>query len=317
MKKHVIYALLIALFPGFSSSYAEQATLPGPTAFNPSDFQTNASSIINLELDAQSYLQNKEIDDLNFSLHLINHDGTQLQNPQQQFIADYSRNFCNPNYESNIPECNQDNKNNLVRVYANLRPSNIFDLQYTDTDSALAKGIVQTLIEPFPNNQLNTILSDPQAVKNSDKQNTMANLIAPQAALMLAKNSLNEIMARRYPHDSNANSKSIMQMIHDESARRLTDSNWIKNITKLPTDQLLMELLQLEAFKLWVDYYKFTQNERIEALLATLLSAQVSSSTKLAGQLEQANSPENKKALEDAQKNMPQMPAGVPTTTQP
>lgn len=306
--------LLIALLLGFSSAYANdsnttsESTASSPasspiTSFTPSDFQNNGPAIIDLELDAKNYLQEKEIDDINFGLHLINY-GNKIQNPQEQFLWDYSRTFCNPDYESNIPECNKNNTKDMI--YANLRPSSIFDIQYDKVERQLAKSIVRTLIEPFPDNQLNSILSDPQAVQNSDKQKSMANLIAPQAALMLARNSLNEMIAKR---NGNENSKSIMQMIHDESTRRLTDPAWIKNIIKLPADQLLMELLQIEAFKLWVDYSKFAQNERIEALLATLLSNQVLSGKQISGVLEQANSPETQKAISDAKKNIPTMPA--------
>ena len=312
MKKYIIYMLAITL-PGFSiSSYAADAP-PADSplvsaAFVPSDFmQKTATTISTIESSIDSFLKNKEIDDLNFGLHIINFDSSPIQNPQQQFITDFSRIYCNPAYESSLPECNQENKNNTGRIYANLRPSNMFDLTYSDTDLLLAKTLVRNLVEPFPSTEINTMLANASDAKDTDKQATLANLIAPQAALMLATNSLNEIMARRQTHENNP--KSIMQMMHDESARRLTDPTWIKGIGKLPTDQLLMELLQVEAFKLWMEYNKFTQNERIEALLATLLSSQISTGAKMGQQLDKATAGGTKAAAE-ASKNLPTLPSG-------
>ena len=55
---------------------------------------------------------------------------------------------------------------------------------------------------------------------------------------------------------------------------------------------------------MWIEYNKFTQNERIEALLAALLSVQANSMQKLNSTLEDSiNS--GKKMADEAQKKLP------------
>lgn len=327
MKKYFLFGMIATLLGVNINCLADDAaSAPAPTdptaataatPFTPSDFQKNAGSIKNLESDVQSYLTDREKEDLDFGLHLVNFSGSVIQtSAEQQFINDFSRISCNKQYESNLPEC----ANSLQELspYAHLRPSNIFDiLKYNDQQLNIAKTVVRTIIDPFPDDQLNTILSDPQQAKDSDKQKTMATLIASKAGLTLAQNSLNEIMAKRYSSDQK---NSVMQMIYDESFRRLIDPKWITDATKLSTNGLLLELLQVEAFKLWVDYYRFTQNERIEALLATLVSTQINSSNKINNQLNKG-AEQGKKATQDTsdiinKSGIPGVSGGSPTPSQ-
>ena len=55
---------------------------------------------------------------------------------------------------------------------------------------------------------------------------------------------------------------------------------------------------------MWIEYNKFTQNERIEALLAALLSVQANSMQKLISTLDETTS-SSKKMADDAQKKLP------------
>ena len=322
MKKYFLFGVFATLLGININCFADAAGTPAPTdpaataatPFTPSDFQKNAGSIKNLESDVQSYLTDREKEAIDFGLHLVNFSGSVIQtSPQQQFINDFSRISCNKQYESNLPEC-ADSLQELS-PYAHLRPSNIFDiLKYNEQQLNIAKTVARTIIDPFPDDQLNTILSDPQQAKDSEKQKTMANLIASQAGLTLAQNSLHEIMAKRYSSDQK---NSVMQMIYDESFRRLIDPKWITDTAKLSTDGLLLELLQVEAFKLWVDYYRFTQNERIEALLAALVSAQISSGNKVSNKLNKG-AEQGKKATQDAsdainKAGIPGVSGGTPT----
>jgi hypothetical protein len=288
-----------------SSSSGATSTTP----LTPSVFQQNAGTVIPLiETGVQTYISTAETNNLNYGLHLINFDGTTITtSPQVQFITDYARTSCNSNLnieQNNIPECTF---NPTTGIYTIIKPSNIFNsLNFTDPADPFLNasfGVIRSLIEPFPNTQLNTLLTNFSA-----NETDIANLIAAQAPLTIAKNSLNGIMARRLNPTvidslnptptppaqniasqlpSSYNSFSIMQIMHDESFRRLTDPNWFSNLNNLPVSQLLMELLEVEAFKLWMEYNKFQQNERIEALLATLVSSQAGQANAMSGVLDQ------------------------------
>jgi len=70
--------------------------------------------------------------------------------------------------------------------------------------------------------------------------------------------------------------KSFMEVLQDESSRRFTDPNWAAQMLQAPDSALLRELAQMESFRLYMDFARYQQMERVEALLATLLSTQLS-----------------------------------------
>lgn len=245
------------------------------TSFIPSEFQQSAGqSIENIETAISNFLKNKEIIDLNYGLHLVNYinqnEENVLPNAEQQFVKDFARMACYSTYEGNLPECNNANTKDSLKTYGFLRPSNIFDIYREDPqEDALASFAVKTMIDPLPSNKLNELLSG-EDINKPEVQQKIANLIAAQAPITLAKNSLNEIIAKRAKLNEES---SMIKIMKDESSRRLK-SDWMENIKDSPTNHLLLELLQIEAFKLWVDYHKFLQTERLEALVATLLASQ-------------------------------------------
>lgn len=298
-----------------SSSSSSPSTSPAIAPLAPSDFQKNGGMIPILESGVQDFVKAKETDELNYGLHLIGFDNQPItDDPKIKFITDYSRMSCNTNSsEVNLPECaNQDG------IYSILSPSNIFNsLNYQQAnDLLISQTLVRYLLNPFPSTQLNSLLKDKATASDSKNQAEIANLIANQVPIMVAKNSLHGMLARRYvdpettakklPPGSTAN--SIMQIMHDESIRRLTDANWFTNLNNLPTNQLLMELLQVEAFKLWMEYNKFQQNERIEALLATLISSQAGQANAISSVVDddtKKSMKESKEQTDNIKNNLP------------
>lgn len=313
--KYLTLALLSIISIISNNIYAETNPESDPkqsTPLAPSEFQKNGKIITILESGVQDYIKNQEEEALNYGLHL-NFNGEIISNPEIQFITDYSRISCNgSSLEANLPECS-----NIAGEYATLRPSNIFKyVNYKDqVNLSISNGVIHSLINPFPNPQLNTLLQNKNSAADSKNQKQIANLIAAQVPIMMAKNSLHGMVARRYVDPdtqsklpSNTKPQSIMELMHDESLRRLIDPEWFTNLNKLPTNQLLMELLQLEAFKVWIEYNKFQQNERIEALLATLLSSQAGQANALSGLLDQ----DTKNAMKDSQEQMNKIKSALP-----
>ncbi len=324
IKDYIVKLTLLIIFPTFvilnnvhASSSPSSSSSSSPATVTPSPFQKNAGAAIPiLETGVQNYLTAKETDDLNYGLHLMP-TGTNTAmstTPQIQFLTDYVRSSCNASsLENNMPECS-----NSTGIYTILRPSNIFNsINYTSpTDPVLnaSVGVIHALIEPFPDPQLNTLLQD--TANFSKNENDIANLIAAQAPIMMAKNSLNGILARRYVDPAIAsqlpsgyNSSSITQIMHDESLRRLTDQTWFTGLNNLSQNQLIIELLEVEAFKLWMEYNKFQQNERIEALLATLVAAQSGQSSAMSGLIDS----DTKNTLKDAKNKNQQIQNSVPS----
>lgn len=281
----------------------ETSTTAGATEedFKASTFQKNiADNIKKIEETNQQYLEDKETNDINFGLHIVNFQGDVIADPKIQFLKDYLRISCNKTYENKITDCASATNNVL---YGHLRSTNIFDFKQNQAELYLAETVARTIINPFPDSKLNELFDDKNSFDDPAKQQIAANLIASQAPLVLAENTFNEIIAKRNPLQLKDQEASMMQLIHDESVRRLSNS-WIEDIKKLPLKHLILELLQIEAFKIWMEYNKYTQNERIEALLAAILAAQSNSMQKLNATIEKVNN-SNKEMKADAEKKLP------------
>ncbi|MGI9214439.1 MAG: hypothetical protein ACR2HS_01915, partial [Gammaproteobacteria bacterium] len=198
--------------------------------FIASTFQANASQQINtIETNTQTYLKTKEVEGINFGLHLVNFQGDIITDPKIQFFKDYIRISCNNQYESNATDCNT---LDATTLYGHLRSMNIFDLNQTTVELRLAETVTRTMINPFPDPKLNALFNDKHSFEDPDKQQTAANLIASQAPLTLANNTFNEIIAKRTPFQvqvqvqaqAQAQQVSMMQLIHNESVRRLSNT---------------------------------------------------------------------------------------------
>jgi hypothetical protein len=305
MNRTLLFYFLITVMPLFSITCLAQPISVPP--FTPSQLQQNGAKIIDLENKVKTFITDREMPDLNFGLHLVHFRGRVLNSPQLQFIKDFGRFFCNPQYSGNLPECNSSNNASRNATYAILKPSNIFSTNMDSDQTTMALNVSRTIINPFPSSKFNDFLSNQEDLNNEDKQIEMASFIAKQASTMLAQNSFNQLIAKR---SSNGTEPSLMQTIFDESNRRLTDPNWIANISRMPAEQLLMELLQIEAFRVWVEYHKFTQNERIETLLAALLSQQTHGGAMAAAaedlkEQQQQGEDEAKKIEQETQQFMP------------
>ena len=64
--------------------------------------------------------------------------------------------------------------------------------------------------------------------------------------------------------------------MEQEATNRFENSDWHTTIDNANQEVLLKEMVKMEAFKIWMEYHKYKQNERIEALLATMISTQSS-----------------------------------------
>lgn len=310
--QRILLTLLSIFLINHSCASADSTSTPAPLA--PSEFQKNGSIIPIIEAGVQNVIKARESDELNYGLHLIGFGGISINDPKSQFITDYSRLSCNSNTtESNLPECT-----NSAGIYAILSPSNIFNtLTYQQpSDVLVSQTITRYLLNPFPSIELNSLLQSKSSAADPKNQDQIASLIAAQVPIMVAKNSLSGMVARRYVDPDTAQKlpqgstpASLMQLIHDESIRRVSDSKWFPSLNDMPVNQLLIELLQLEAFKLWMEYNKFEQNERIEALLATMVSSQAQRSAALSGIVDE----QTKQQLKDSKSKMDEVQSNTPS----
>lgn len=148
-----------------------------------------------------------------------------------------------------------------------------------------AKMFMNNFVQPFPtpdyldeNNQLlKDSLTKPEQLKR------LADALTEQALLSPARYSLAEMVAKRSPVSTKKGAVSMMEVWEKEAAQRFLNSVWQNNMAALknkalsdnkPEQVVLYEIAMMDAFRNWMEYERYRQTERVEALLAALLSLQ-------------------------------------------
>lgn len=166
----------------------------------------------------------------------------------------------------------------------------------TGTERDAYLEIMSYLTEPFPAGDGKTALF--KDITTEEGQQKFIRELMQQSTLSVARNSLYESYYMRLPPVANYAAdnpddpdptsvvipdpikpgvqyadKSIMQVMDDESRRRLEGSDWRDSLATLSTEGLLKELLYMQAYQMRVEHIKFLQQERMEILLATIVGA--------------------------------------------
>lgn len=232
----------------------------------------------------RKFIKTKELGDFNWGLYgsvpgtAVGHTGA-----VSYFLNKHKIKYCSPSSEVE-PTYFKCENTNVNLEHAELRISSLLEPKayQSEDEVGAAEDLINNLMVAFPADNLGKLKTAFEAEYSDDKKT--AEIIIRQAMINVARNSLNEMMALRMPiqripenmRDGATQSKSIMEIMERESTRRFMDTTqnveWYNAVDESSEKALLKEMLHMEAFRLWMDYYKYRQNERIEALLAVLVS---------------------------------------------
>jgi hypothetical protein len=228
----------------------------------------------------QQFVTQRELIDINYDLYRVKgpNDNDKVisgQDPKNYFIDKHNDMFCSKISDANC-------RAQLGHAYGDIKFSYLFNNIYKNPDELhLATEVTRNIINPFPSN----FALEMKAATNYDKslpknKAALAELYASQARLGVVRNSFNTMLRNRVPlgvlegNMPGSEQNSMQSIIEKESQNRFTSSVWHEEINNSNQEQLLKELVKMEAFKTWVDYHRYKQNERIEALLATMVAQQ-------------------------------------------
>lgn len=184
------------------------------------------------------------------------------------------------------PNADQATKAKTLSVlnYATLSHNKSLDaptMAQTDT-------LIKILTNPFPV----SLNISPQMTK--DDVDNAAQRVATEAALSVALTALNNIQAMRAPAPPPAPlpgvqnivkpvpGPSLLEVMEKESSWRMTNPEWFQQMAVASNESLLREIANMMAFKMWMDYQTYRQNEQIAALLSVLVSGQSSMASTMA-----------------------------------
>ena len=223
----------------------------------------------------------KELSDINWALYTVPPPGEQVTGSAwSNFITNHAQQFCAPSsgIETALPGCNPNNS--VAMQYGDIKTSSLLEPTiYSSGTKIIAEEVIQNLTTPFPDTSIAALVSA-GLTKNSDKTK-VAKAMAQHAALTAARNSLNEIYGARLPASppsggaggaASNQPASIISIMDSEAGRRFKNPTWYTSVQSSSHEALLRELVEMEAYKMWTDYYRYRQNERMETLLAVMVA---------------------------------------------
>ncbi len=233
----------------------------------------------------QEFVKNKEFSDINYDLYRITgpgmHDKVLLgEDPKGYIVNKHNEMFC----------FNQADKTCKVHsnsyVYGDMRASALLNNNFYKNreEMELASEVMRNIINPFPSN-IQMEMQDASVHNKELPENkaALAEAYVSQARLSVVRNSFNTMFQSRLPLDLLEGKEHItkkkfsrLSIMEKSAKKRFEDIKWQEYIDTASQEDLLKELVKIDALKVWMDYHKYKQNERIEALLATMVAQQVS-----------------------------------------
>ena len=165
--------------------------------------------------------------------------------------------------------------------HGDLKPTGMLALStyQNPTERSEADLFLQNLVDPFPATSILTQINPSQLATTANKQ-AVAQALANQAVLSVARYPLVEMIERRAPNAgvSGVNTAgaavqniSWMAFVEQQVGQRFMNSAWETNLAKATDRQAMVEMAKLLAFQSWMQYQQYRQMERVESLLAAQL----------------------------------------------
>lgn len=248
------------------------------------DINTNCLQAIALHNSVEwgQFVDQKESADINYDLYRINGPNVNdrvivAQDPKGYLVDKHNEMFCSMQIDK---KCQI---NSPLYTHADMRASVLIHNSYHNLeDIKLATEVIRNIVNPFPSNvaleMRDASVRDRELTRN---KSALAETYAIEARLGVVRNSFNSMLLNRLPLDllkgkssSEKKNLSILGIMEQEAKDRFANAQWQTSIEQGNNDVFLKELAKMEAFKIWMDYHKYKQNERIESLLATMVAQQ-------------------------------------------
>ena len=282
---HIVLNNLIACLIIISTQLKAYATNDEPTKYNKAPAWLEAIKMQN-QPNWQEFKKQKELMDINYDLYRMRIRGPNLkeqiisaQDPKGYFLQKHDNTFCSPQVDS---KCQLGSP---LYTYGDIKVNVLLDNLYQEREKIdLATEIIRNIINPFPSNiALEMLEATEKERKDPKNQAALAETYASQARLGVARNTFHNMFFNRLPLDSLSDQKpstkekfSVISIMEKQAKKRFENPEWYEFIQKSDLEKSVKEMVEMESFRIWLDYQKYRQNERIEALLATLVAQQES-----------------------------------------
>jgi hypothetical protein len=186
--------------------------------------------------------------------------------------------------DSEVPDVTQLDKINIATL-----------MQNTTVSNEQVKSLLDILTNPFPVPlNLDALKAGDESYSIQDQQ-FLAKRAVQQAILSVSLNAFSEIAAKRVPSRASFSDEdstddittgdeilptdegdevgaSMIEALKSESEARFGNPGWYAELGRASNEAILRELAHMEAFRLWVEYLKYRQDEVVVSLLATMVA---------------------------------------------
>jgi hypothetical protein len=212
---------------------------------------------------------------VNWGLYATPREGESFSgSPESYFLSKHINYFCSPEsvQEQGLDQTGGSCKSNTEELqHADLRIASLLQPNvYSTMGSVAASEIVRNLTTPIPEPKMSGMVSN--GITNNDDKIAAVDIFLRHASYDVARNSLNQMLVMRSPYSSVNGNTSMMASMAEQVNQRFQNASWTTKISQGTTDVVMREVAMMQAFQLWMDYMKYKQQERVEAILAVTLS---------------------------------------------
>lgn len=268
-----------------------------PVAYSDSatEYDTNGTIAAQIETKLQDYLLQNEFDQISFGVYLQGKNyGSQGQayvssSPQQDMVSRHMKAFCTKTIDAEndggcVEPTGLDAEDAKYIVMGDVKSSVLLQPDtYTVATTLMAQNLIRNITNPFPDNKIRDLVTKQSFKKDNKLRDQYAQYLADQATLGVAIYSMNEMLGMRVPGSTfgltdptTVAEGSVMSAMEAEATRRFVDPTTFETfLSTASTGDMQKEQMRMQAFSMWMDYMRYRQGERIEALLAASLSQSV------------------------------------------
>ncbi len=263
------------------------------------EFKANGAIVATLETKIPDFVTSNMVNSFGFSMYQSGRNfgdqGAEVvsSNPDLDMVKKHMSGFCSPNIEvektgfpctglTGVPA----SEAKLLEMGDISSAPLLSPTKYTTGVALASQALIRNITSPFPNPKYRDYVTSGQLASDATKKKDYAKFMAGQAVLGVALYSFNEIYAARTEGKTlgvtggsdPAATKTLMEIMKNESTRRFEDPAFATFVNGAVALDLSKEMAIMHAYTMWMDYQRYLQMERIEALLAASLSKFVNDS---------------------------------------
>jgi hypothetical protein len=186
-----------------------------------------------------------------------------------------SNQYCGSNAESKFNCTTQD----ILQQFSDLKISNLTSgTNYGGSGrQTWAQAFLNNLVAPAPNSQFTIDSMTPAQMQDPNFQKAYVQALSAQPFISVGQQPFIDIMSRRI---ATGNNPSMMDQMEQGASSRFLNTTWVQSMAGVPGNPkkppaqpqvVLLDMAQMLAFQIWLQYQQYLQMENIQATLGAML----------------------------------------------